>query len=42
MSHTSNNAAPKKSYAFPLVIIGTLFFIFGFITWANSQLIPYL
>ena len=42
MSLTSNIAAPKKSYAFPLVIIGTLFFIFGFITWASSQLIPYL
>lgn len=32
----------KRSYVFPLVIIGTLFFIFGFVTWANSQLIPYL
>ena len=26
----------------PIVIIGTLFFIFGFITWLNSVLIPYL
>jgi glucose/galactose transporter len=26
----------------PIIIIGTLFFIFGFITWANSVLIPYL
>lgn len=25
-----------------IVLIGILFFIFGFITWANSQLIPYL
>lgn len=24
------------------MIIGTLFFIFGFVTWANSTLIPYL
>ncbi|HYM94247.1 MAG TPA: glucose/galactose MFS transporter, partial [Chitinophagaceae bacterium] len=31
----------RKSYVFPLIVIGTLFFIFGFITWANSQLIPY-
>ncbi len=30
------------SYIFPITIIGALFFIFGFITWANSQLIPYL
>jgi len=26
----------------PIVIIGALFFIFGFVTWANSTLIPYL
>lgn len=32
----------RNSYIFPLIIIGCLFFIFGFITWANSQLIPYL
>lgn len=25
-----------------MMMIGILFFIFGFITWANSQLIPYL
>lgn len=41
--NTSNNiTAPKKSFVFPLIIIGALFFIFGFVTWANSQLIPYL
>ncbi|PIE50306.1 MAG: glucose/galactose MFS transporter [Flavobacteriales bacterium] len=32
----------KNNYIFPIFIIGVLFFIFGFITWANSQLIPYL
>ena len=32
----------KNNYGFALFIIGVLFFIFGFITWANSQLIPYL
>lgn len=26
----------------PIIIIGALFFIFGFITWLNSVLIPYL
>lgn len=26
----------------PIIIIGILFFIFGFVTWANSTLIPYL
>jgi fucose permease len=25
-----------------IIIIGALFFIFGFITWLNSVLIPYL
>ncbi len=31
----------KNKYIFPLLIIGVFFFIFGFTTWANSQLIPY-
>lgn len=26
----------------PIIIIGSLFFIFGFVTWMNSVLIPYL
>jgi len=33
---------PARHGAAPLALIGVLFFIFGFITWANSQLIPYL
>ena len=41
MNTTTALPVPKRSYVFPLGIIGTLFFIFGFITWANSQLIPY-
>lgn len=32
----------RRDFVLPLVVIGALFFIFGFITWANSQLIPYL
>lgn len=31
-----------KSYLVPTIIIGTLFFIFGFVTWINGTLIPYL
>lgn len=31
-----------KSSARPIVIIGALFFVFGFVTWLNSVLIPYL
>jgi MFS transporter, FHS family, L-fucose permease len=32
----------QKSYVFPMIIIGALFFIFGFVTWLNSVLIPFL
>jgi FHS family L-fucose permease-like MFS transporter len=38
----SNNTISKKTTVSPIVIIGALFFIFGFITWLNSVLIPYL
>jgi len=30
------------SYTMSLIIIGALFFIFGFVTWLNGTLIPYL
>lgn len=30
----------SKSYG-PMIIIGSLFFVFGFVTWVNSLLIPY-
>ena len=40
---TANSKAAKKgNYVLSITIIGSLFFVFGFITWANSQLIPYL
>ena len=32
----------KKSNLVPLVILGILFFIFGFVTWLNGTLIQYL
>lgn len=32
----------QKSYVLPMVIIGALFFVFGFVTWVNGTLIPYL
>lgn len=35
-------AATSKSTNRSIVIIGILFFIFGFVTWLNSVLIPYL
>ena len=38
----NNRGAKREGYLLSITIIGALFFIFGFITWANSQLIPYL
>mgnify|MGYP002619791516 FL=1 len=32
----------KKNYIFSLSIIGLLYFVFGFVTWLNSLLIPFL
>lgn len=31
----------KDSYLIPILIIGVLFFVFGFVTWINSTLISY-
>lgn len=31
-----------KAYIFPMIIIGVLFFLFGFVTWLNGILIPFL
>lgn len=36
------SAQQKKSYVFPMIIIGALFFALGFVTWVNGTLIPYL
>ncbi|RAW02676.1 sugar MFS transporter [Pseudochryseolinea flava] len=32
----------KNSYAVPMIIIGSLFFIFGFVTWLNGPLITFV
>ena len=32
----------KNNYMFSLSIIGLLYFVFGFVTWLNSLLIPFL
>lgn len=37
-----NPSATKPNYTSQILIIGALFFIFGFVTWLNSTLIPYL
>lgn len=38
----SVNPSTPKSTMGPMIIIGSLFFVFGFVTWLNSVLIPYL
>jgi len=38
----SETATVKKPAINPVIIISTLFFIFGFVTWLNSVLVPYL
>lgn len=42
MVQSKTLSKPKNSYLIPIIIIGVLFFIFGFLTWVNSTLIPYL
>jgi len=39
---TQPTASQSRNNLGPTLIIGALFFIFGFVTWANSTLIPYL
>ncbi|MCC8407575.1 sugar MFS transporter [Mucilaginibacter sp. UR6-1] len=39
---STENSSTQTSKLNPIVLIGILFFIFGFITWLNSVLIPYL
>lgn len=39
---TNTPSTDKKSYILSISIIGALFFIFGFVTWLNGTLIPYL
>jgi glucose/galactose transporter len=42
MTTSSSYQPEQKSGLNPIFIIGALFFIFGFVTWLNSVLIPYL
>jgi len=39
---TSTTVNSKQNKLGPIMIIGLLFFIFGFVTWLNATLIPYL
>ena len=38
----SSNGISRKDYIFSVSIIGLFFFIFGFVTWLNGILIPFL
>ncbi|MGZ2369526.1 sugar MFS transporter [Ancylomarina sp. YFZ004] len=38
----SKSQSSFKSFVLPMIIIGALFFVFGFVTWLNGILIPYL
>lgn len=38
----TTNAISRKDYVFSIFIIGLFFFIFGFVTWLNGILIPFL
>ena len=43
MTHISEKAAiSRRDYIFAITVIGLFFFIFGFVTWLNSILIPFL
>ncbi len=39
---SATNGISRKDYIFSIAIIGLFFFIFGFVTWLNSILIPFL
>jgi FHS family L-fucose permease-like MFS transporter len=39
---TTSAVATRKNYIMSLTIIGALFFIFGFVTWLNGSLMPFL
>lgn len=42
MNQPNDLTQKKNAYLVPIIIIGALFFVFGFVTWVNSTLIPYL
>jgi len=39
---TVNNTHSRSEYIFSISLIGLLFFLFGFVTWLNGALIPFL
>jgi FHS family L-fucose permease-like MFS transporter len=41
-TNSSTTSISNKDYVFSITIIGLFFFIFGFVTWLNGILIPFL
>lgn len=39
---TESNGISRKNYIFSITVIGIFYFIFGFVTWLNGILIPFL
>lgn len=39
---TNESNSEKNNYTIPIMIIAGLFFIFGFVTWINGALIPFM
>jgi len=39
---TDQSLSQKKNFTIPIAIIAGLFFIFGFVTWINGSLIPFM
>jgi FHS family L-fucose permease-like MFS transporter len=42
MNNLSAVSATRHSTVMPMLLIGILFFVFGFVTWLNGALIPFL
>lgn len=42
MSETNQTQSPKSNILIATMVIAGLFFIFGFVTWINSALIPFM
>lgn len=42
MNTSQSKLNSRKGYLLPMIIISVLFFMFGFVTWLNGILIPYL
>jgi len=42
MNTATDTPTTAQSSVIPMVVIGILFFIFGFVTWLNGSLIPFL